>query len=83
MINPLVCDPTRPTPIAADEQHGEIRTSEVSPLSLSTPHGDAVPLGPYTAATSTSDVGVGFMAELGQAVTRGAQGSENELLARR
>ena len=50
--------------------------SSASQLSLSTPNGAPVPLGDYAApetTTTTSDVDIGLLAELGQAVSRGAE----------
>ena len=73
LVNPLIYDPTRPLPLKNEEQQGE--THMVSQRSLRTPSSDPVPLGDYAAAataTSTSDVDLGLLAGLGQAVSRGA-----------
>ena len=71
LVNPLTYDPTRPTAL---KDHGEIQTGQLIPLSMDTPHDDPQRLGDYARAstTTTSDVDIGLLGELGLAVTRGA-----------
>ena len=79
LVNPLSYDPTRPAPLTEDpRQHAETHLVRGS-QSLSTPIGDAAPLGSY-AATTTADVDIGLLAELGQAVTRSAEEVRGEEL---
>ena len=69
LVNPLSYDPTRPTPIT-DNELGEI--PRVMDQELSTPQNEPKPLGDY-ANPSATDVDLGLLAELGAAITRGAE----------
>ena len=68
LVNPLVCDPTRPLPWTA--QTGKIR--ENLHQSLATPLHEPRALGDHTRVSFATDVDIGLMAELGAAIKRGA-----------
>ena len=68
LTNPLTYDPTRPIPFL-DEQLGE--TPRDIHQDLATPAGEAEVLG--RGVPAASDVDIGLMAELGEAITRGAE----------
>ena len=74
LVSPLAYDSTRP--VIVPTQSGEICMAHVEApvISMSSPYGDPTPLGDYTAQTTTptTDVEISMLAELGAAVTRGA-----------
>ena len=69
LVNPLLYDPTRPMPT----HHAEtLIPPNVMHHHYASPEGSAVAMGDYTA--QPTDVDIGLLAELGQAVSRGAEG---------
>ena len=72
LVNPLTYDPTRPPRTQQAETQDD---AILVPLSLATPTSEPAPLGDHAApdATITTDIDLGFLTELGQAVSRGSE----------
>ena len=69
LVNPLSYDPTRPG--SSRLQKGEIPVNNT--ISMASPVGSAATLGDYAAHQAAADVDLGLLAELGRAVSRGAE----------